>query len=104
MSSTLIPTEPTPELQPKLDDLLPKLQQLEQMLEADNPDIADFMKYINDDLRQYPELTYLLNDDQLSVIYRTVLKSTDTHLAVKKSKSRGKKGLLPDGQDPADLL
>lgn len=94
----------TEDKQLTVEDIVPKLQQLEQMLLEDNPEMPQFLGMINQDLRQYPELTYLLSDEQIKIIYSVIRRMTDVQIKVKKAKKSGKQNVLADGKSVADLL
>jgi hypothetical protein len=85
-------------------DILPKIERLQSALEAQAPGIENYLSEINEDLRQYPELTFLLSDEEIAPIYAAILKKTNTVIAVKTAKKKGNKGMLDDGQMVADLL
>lgn len=87
-----------------IEDIAPKLEQLEQMLLDENPDMPVFLREINEDLRQYPELTYLLNDDQIKAIVTAIRHQTNIAIRVKSAKKKGKQNVLDDGRNVADLL
>lgn len=95
----------TSEQSEKLEVILPKLLQLEQELNAENPEIDQYLKFINDDLRQYPELVHLLSDEHIKPLYSAMRQKTDVTISVKASKKKkGAKGLLSDGRSVGDLL
>lgn len=70
-----------------------KLPQLAQGVESRAPGVANYLREILKNLNKYPELTHLLNDDQLGVICSGMLFQTDTEMAQLKTKTRGKKEL-----------
>lgn len=89
-----------------LDSARQELQNLAQELETENPDIDKYLMQINKNLRQYPELSQLLTDDEIVSFYRAYAKKAE--ITVSNTKSR-KKGKLPDtdastGKKFADLL
>jgi hypothetical protein len=75
----------------KIAAILPKLQSLQVALEEANPNIHGYLKAINEDLRQYPELTILLTDEQIKPIYSALRAESQAVIAVKESKKRGAK-------------
>lgn len=89
-----------------LDNIMPKLEQLEQELHSENPEIDQYLLLINQDLRQYPGLEHLLTDEQIKPIYLAMRQKTDVKISVKASRAKGKgaKGKLDDGRNVADLL
>ncbi len=88
-----------------VDSILPKIAHLQQMLETAAPGIENYLMEINEDLRQYPELTFMLSDEQIAPIYSAIMKREGIALAVKASKKKGsKRELLPDGGTVADIL
>lgn len=89
----------------KLNVVLPKIAQLEQELQEENPGIDKWLGDINKDLRQYPELVHLLSDEQIKPIYSAVRRKTDVKISVKASRAKkGTKGKLDDGRSVTDLL
>lgn len=88
----------------QVDDILPKLEKLEQALKENAPEIDHHMLEINQDLRQYPELVFALTDEQIAPLYQSILKKTNTFIEVKTSRKRGKKNMLDDGTSVADAL
>lgn len=88
----------------KLDSILPKLTQLEQELNEENPEIDSYLKLINDNLRQFPDLVHLLSDEQIKPLYSAMRKKTDIQISVKANKKKGKAGILDDGRVVGDLL
>ena len=72
--------------------------------------MPEYVKMINTEIRQYPELLHLLSDENIATIYQGLMKVTQVKIAV--SKSRGGKttakskttGLLDDGSRVGDLL
>lgn len=88
----------------KVEDIVPKLDNLSQMLDANAPGIENHLKEINEDLRQYPDLVFLLSDEQISPIYRAILKHENVVIKVKEAKKRKNNSLLDDGTSVASLL
>jgi hypothetical protein len=88
----------------QVEDILPKLENLRQCLEAEAPNIEQHLMEINNDLRQYPDLTFMLTDEQIAPIYQAILKKENIVIAVKQSKKRGSNSKLDDGRTVADLL
>lgn len=93
-----------------LNSALGQIEKLQAALEREDPNIKNYLKMINEDIRQHPELMHLLNDDQIATVYKATMKQTNVIIEVAKSKGNktGKAakqmGLLPDGTNPADLL
>lgn len=88
----------------QVDDILPKLELLEQALQQEAPEIESYMREINTDLRQFPELVFALSDDQIAPLYQAILKKTNTVIEVKTKRKRGSKNILDDGSSVADAL
>lgn len=82
-----------------------EMAELSQLLEEENADIDSALEKINNNLRQYPELTVLLDDEEIIPFYRAYSKKAA--IVTKKATSR-KKGKLPsvaeNGKDLTDLL
>ena len=87
-----------------IESILPKIRQLEEELQAENPNIDEYLMMINRDLLQYPELTILLTDEQIKPIYSALREKTEVAITVKASKKRGSKGVLDNGKMVGDLL
>lgn len=100
--------EPKDELTPEQSELLENARlltrDLEQQLVEDEPDLKTFLRQINEQLRQFPELVHLLSDEEIAPVYKARMRLTNTEVSVKKSKKKGSKGLLDDGKKLADLL
>lgn len=103
--STITVTDLTEEQATLLEDVLPKIEQLEQELQEEHPGIDNWLKVINQDLRQYPELVHLLTREQRKVIYTALRKKTDVQISVKTARSKGRgKAIIKDGKMAADFL
>lgn len=103
--SDLIGSSKETEQAEKLDLVLQKLNDLEQELHAENPEIDRYLQLINEDLRQYKGLEHLLTDEQIKPLYAAMREKTDVKISVKASrKKKGSKGLLDDGKKVTDLL
>lgn len=85
----------------KIQAILPKLQSLQLALEEANPNIRGYLKAINEDLRQYPELTILLTDEQIKPIYSALRAETQVVISTRESKKRGAK---PTAAQTTELL
>jgi hypothetical protein len=104
--SELIQTDQNAEVIAKI---LPKLQQLDEMLESQAPGIKNYLLEINEDLRQYPDLVHLLNDEQIRPIYSALRAVTNTVITAKAAKANKevkgtKKVSSEDGNMLANLL
>lgn len=88
----------------QVDDILPKIERLEAALLAAEPGIENYLAEINEDLRQYPDLTFLLSDEQIAPIYKAIIQRSNVVIAVKASKKRGSNAMLDDGSSVASLL
>lgn len=91
--------------------ILESLGTLQQMLIDADPEFPGLLQEIHDNLFQYPELTHILTDEQIGVVYQALMKESNTHIIVSASKkqSAGKvkkelTGLLSDGGNVGDLL
>lgn len=101
----VIPTKSlTPEQDNLMSSVLEKISQLEEELQAENPGIDQWIKDINSDLRQWPELTHLLSDEQRKPIYMALRSITQVAISAKKLKSRKVSNKLPDGRQVGDLI
>lgn len=78
------------------EKLQSRIQSFEENLHSDNPQIGSYLKRINEDLRQYPELEHLLDDSEIAIIYQGMMKMAKEKVEVKKSKKRGSKGYIGD--------
>jgi hypothetical protein len=89
--------------------ILPKLQQLDSMLESQAPGLKNYLLEINEDLRQYPDLVHLLTDEQIKPIYSSLRAITNTVITAKAAKANKevkgtKKVSSEDGNMLANLL
>lgn len=80
------------------------INQLEQHLIADDGDIRDYLRDINAQLRQFPELLYLLSKEQRSAVYRGLIKTSGIEIVKAKAKKKGQQHILDDGKSVLDLL
>lgn len=87
-----------------VDDIVPRLEKLEEMLKVAAPELEYELMQLNEDLRQYPELVFALSDEQIAPLYKALLRKTNTEIKVKTSRKRGKNNLLDDGSSVADAL
>lgn len=85
----------------KIEEILPKLAALQTAIEEQNPNIRNYLKRLNEDLMQYPDLVHILTDEQIKPIYSAMRAETQTFIAVKESKKRGAK---PTAEQAANLL
>lgn len=104
--SEIITTDQNAEVIAKI---LPKLSTLDEMLEAQAPGLKNYLLEINEDLRQYPDLVHLLNDEQIKPIYSALRAVTNTVITAKAAKAtkevKGtKKVSAEDGNMLANLL
>lgn len=67
--------------------ILPKLSQLDEMLESQAPGLKNYLLEINEDLRQYPDLVHLLTDEQIRPIYSALRATTNTVITAKAAKA-----------------
>jgi len=80
------------------------IRELEQHLVADDGDIRDYLRDINAQLRQFPELLYLLSREQRSAIYRGLIKTSGIEIAKAKAKKKGQQHILDNGKSVLDML
>ena len=92
------------EQQLQVSAILPKLDSLRQALETENDDIENWIKDINNNLREFPELLHLLSDEQIQPIYLAYKAVTQVQISTKKAKSKKGERLLDDGRMAGDLL
>lgn len=103
-------SEPTPEQNAQLEVTLQYIAKIEEALLREDPEMPNYIKWINNEVRQYPELMHLLTDEQIAPIYQGIMKVTGVQIAVTKSragKSTAKSkntGLLDDGTSVGSLL
>lgn len=89
-----------------LDRVYAQLSNAEEVLKQQNPQIQDYMQAIHTDLRMYPELKYLLNDDQIATLYQGMMVGTEVVIKKKTARKAGKKAdtIMADGRPISDLL
>lgn len=80
------------------------LAALESQLQEQHPDINNYLREINHQLRQFPELLYLLSAEQRSAIYRGLIHNSEIEIVKAKAKKAGSKAVLDDGRTVLDLL
>lgn len=80
------------------------LQELEAQLVADDPDIRSYLREINQQLRQFPELLYLLQPSQRSAIYRGLIAVSEIEIVKVKAKKAGKAHVMDNGKSVLDML
>lgn len=76
---------------PKLKELLPKLDALEQALLAADPKFPTHLKEIHGYLIQFEELAHLLTEQQIAVILEGQQKKLGIILAQETTKTKGAK-------------
>lgn len=86
---------------PELTELLQTISELSDELTKEHPQIAMYAQIIHGKLIQFPELVHMLDDDEISVVYRAALIQSDTKLVKeKKSAERKTKAIqIAAGQD-----
>ncbi len=72
----------------QIQEVLPKLQDLQDALLRQDPDIANRLKVIRTNLALFPELVHLLNDEQIAPIYQAMILVSGTEIAAKASKKK----------------
>lgn len=76
-----------------LSQLLALSSALDAALKQEHPEIAGYLAQINSQLRQFPELTHLLSDEEIAPIYQGLIYNSGIQISVTnkpKSKARGK--------------
>lgn len=68
------------------------------------PQVDIYLMEMNTQLREYPELMQLLDDEAISAVYAALRAKTNVAITVAKSKSTKSKGLLDTGESIGDLL
>lgn len=68
--------------------ILPKIQDLEVALLSQAPEVAHHLSEINEDLRQYPDLTWLLSDEQIKPIYSALREMSDVEITTRAAKKK----------------
>ena len=76
--------------------ILPKIQLLTDALLAQAPEVRNHLLEINEDLRQYPDLVHLLNDEQIAPIYSALRQQTNVVIAAKAAKKPANKKASAD--------
>ena len=95
----------TTEQQALLDAALISTGNLEQALVSDEPQIRTFLREINSQLRQFPELLYLLPVEKRAPIYKGMLKLSEVEVVKAEAKKRGRaNSIMDDGTKVADNL
>ena len=70
------------------------------------PDMPKYLNATLSCLRESPELTHILTDEQIAPLYKTLIQRANFEVAITKSRAKGKKnsGLLDTGESMADLI
>ncbi len=77
------------------DSFMSSLSSLQDQLLANAPGMPSYLRQIHQNLKQYPELTHLLDDSQIKIIVSGLLKKTNTDMAAVATKKRGSKKSAP---------
>lgn len=104
MSEQIQTVNLTEEQNQLLDTVIEKMQNLEAQLQEENPGIDQWVKDINSDLRQWPELVHLLSNEQRKPYYMALREITKVAISAKTSKSRKASNKLADGRQVGDLI
>jgi hypothetical protein len=88
----------------KIEEILPKLAALQTALEEQNPNIRNYLKRLNEDLSQYPDLVHILTDEQIKPIYSAMRAESQAFITTRESKKRGAKPTLEQAQNLLGLL
>lgn len=102
MTELSLPT--SPEEQETLTACIAKCEELRTALLTDDPDMMGYLRQINEQMRQFPELVHMLTDEQIAPVYQAMMKRTGIAISVTKSKSKKSSGLLEDGRSLGDVL
>lgn len=94
----------TDEQSEKIALILPKLEALQEAIETQNPNIRNYLKRLNEDLMQYPDLVHLLTDEQIKPIYSALRAETQVFITTRESKKRGAKPTIEATQTLLGLL
>lgn len=81
-----------------------QLRNLAAALETDNPGIDNYMRDINENLREFPELVYLLKAEEIAPLYKYIRQQTQVEISTKKNKKKGKNADVGGGKTAADFL
>lgn len=81
-----------------------QLRNLAAALETDNPGIDNYMRDINENLREFPELVYLLKAEEIAPLYKYIRQQTNIEISTKKNKKKGKNADVGGGKTAADFL
>lgn len=87
-----------------LEAAVESCKNLGHALRENLPNVEIYVQEINTQLREYPELVQLLQDDEIHAVYAALRNRTGVAITVAKSKSKKSAGLLSNGQSVADLL
>lgn len=74
-----------------LEVLKQELIELGNQLLEEKPILTDVLERVNKNLRQYPELTHLLTDDEIKPLYQVYVRMAEVEKTVA-AKSKGGKG------------
>lgn len=85
---------------------LERIQDLRQALEVQDPGMGNFLNLINAQLRKFPELAYMLSDEEIKTIVQGHCQKKFEYLEAKAKKPirKSSPGKLADGSTLADLL
>ena len=86
------------------DIFMDNLESLSDSIIAKAPNIGEYLHLIHRNLSKYPELTHLLEDEQIGIVVSGLLKLTNTELAIKATKVKGTKKSAPISIDMAQAL
>lgn len=88
----------------KISAILPKLASLQEAIETLSPNIRNYLKFINEDLMQYPDLVHLLTDEQIKPIYSALRAETQVFITTRAASKRGAKPTIEATQTLMGLL
>ena len=88
------------------DELLDDLVMLEEYVVGDCPEIGGFMQRMHTNLRQYPELTHILNEAQIGIVVQSFMKRKNIEITAPTNGSKAKQsvGNMTRGKSKQEVL
>lgn len=80
------------------------LLSVEEGVKASGENIQDYLRLIHANLVQYPELTHILNDEQIAIIVQGFLKESNTQIKVATQRGAKSMAKITAGRSKTDLL
>lgn len=93
-----------PNTQHNLDLVKTKLKEMENQLLSNDPQLPEYLTIIRDDLRQYPEIVYLLTPEEIAPLYKAILTFSKHQVQTKATSRRTRASTTASGQSAASLL